>query len=104
MIFCFFGFFRNAHNHNMNIDFNNQHDVYINTPTIRNENLYDDYISPKMIVEKFGKDANILFFPYNKEPYLMKQHKLNIPKFNCILQQRYNRVIQNRHWIKFKNG
>jgi hypothetical protein len=89
MIFGFFGFFRNGHNHKTNIDFNNQHDVYIYTPTIRNENLYDDYISPKMIVDKIGKDANILIYSYNKELQLNKQKKLNIPKFNSIFQPIY---------------
>lgn len=83
MIFCFFGFFRNAEIYNHNFDL--EHSI-IFSPTIRNENSSENV--SEMIYKKF-QNCNITLYEYNKQQFIDKKNKLNIPRFNEFYQQSY---------------
>ena len=89
MIFCFFGFFRNAQFYNNNFDLNLEKNVYVYSPSIRNENLHNDKITQDMLVNKCGINSKFILYEYNKQIFIDKKNRLNIPRFNQFFQQSY---------------
>jgi hypothetical protein len=89
MIFVFFGFVRYFEKFSYNIDITTEKDVYIFTPTIRNENLPEDKITIESIQKKYGESSNIVLYPYEKQKHIDKYLKLNVPRFNQFFQQPY---------------
>lgn len=89
MIFCFFGFYRNANIFTRTVNLTGEKDVYVFAPNIRAENLPNDKISTDMIISKFGENSTIILEEYNKQKHIDKAEKLNIPRFNQAFQQSY---------------
>ena len=87
IVFCFFGFYRDGFSKNYNFDIT-KHQSYIFSPKIRNEDK-TEVISKKHLKTKFGNQTIINQYNYNKNKFIKKANKLNIPRFNQFFQQAY---------------
>ena len=88
VIFCFFGFYRNGEQFSYNIDIKKYRN-YIFMPNIINEDKSDEIITEGKLLEKFGSNSIIKLYDYNKQIFIDRVEKLNIPKFNKWYQQAY---------------
>lgn len=89
-IFGFYGFYRNADNYTYNFDIKSQnYKKYIYIPEILNEDK-EEKCDKNKLIEKFGNDANINIYVYDKFKHINKCNLYCKDKFiNKWYQQGY---------------
>ena len=88
-MYCFFGFYRNGSDFKVNDSVRQNDNVFICTPSIKNEDLPDILVSEEQLKHKFGMKSTLTFFHYDKRVFIEKAQALNIPRFNEFFQQSY---------------
>jgi|AntRauTorckE6833_2_1112554.scaffolds.fasta_scaffold42592_2 hypothetical protein len=88
IVFCFFGFLRDGLNFENNFDIK-KFDSYLHIPTIYNEDRPNNKVDIIKLKHKYGSKANINLYNYNKQIFIDKAQKLDIPRFNQFYQQAY---------------
>jgi len=89
LIYCFFGFYRNGSDFQVNESIRRNDNVFVCTPSIKNEDLPDVPVETEQLKHKFGPKAKLFLFAYNKSVLINKAQALNIPRFNEFYQQSY---------------
>jgi|APSaa5957512622_1039677.scaffolds.fasta_scaffold77952_1 hypothetical protein len=65
------------------------YEKYMFMPKTINEDKQDEIITEEKLLEKFGSNSKITLYDHNKQIFLDRVAKLNIPKFNKWYQQAY---------------
>lgn len=87
-IFGFFGFYRNADNYSYNFNVKS-YEKYIFTPRTINEDT-NQLVDSSKLVGRFGDDAKISIYQYDKKKHIDKCNKVYTKKFiNRWFQQGY---------------